>query len=68
VKKLVEVELVITEEDAKMFCTNRFRNLFRLVPSEYVTSTVGDRSDPRDAIVVVAKVVVPVTVRVPPTD
>ena len=38
VKKLVEVPLVITEEDAKMFCVKRLRNLLREVPSVYVTS------------------------------
>ena len=32
-KKLVEDPLVIIEEEAKMFCVNRFKNLFADVPS-----------------------------------
>ena len=32
-KKLVELLLVITEEEAKMFCVKRFKNLFADVPS-----------------------------------
>ena len=33
VNRLVEVELVITEVEAKMFCTNRSLNLYRALPS-----------------------------------
>jgi hypothetical protein len=32
--RLVEEALVITEEEAKMFCEKRLRNLSALVPSE----------------------------------
>jgi hypothetical protein len=72
VKKLVEDPLVITEEEAKMFCTKRLRNLFILVPSVKVLSRFGTISATvvvpvtvRLVIVVVAKVEVPVTERVP---
>jgi hypothetical protein len=34
VKKLVEVPLVITDDEAKMFCVKRLRNRAKLVPSE----------------------------------
>ena len=63
VKKLVEVAFVITDDVAKMFCANRFRNLLAALPSEYVMSKFGVRLESSAVIVVVARVDDPVTVR-----
>jgi hypothetical protein len=64
--KLVEVLLVSTEEDAKIFSVYVLRNLSALVPRERVTSVVGRISPAtvRRDVVVVAKVEVPDTARV----
>ena len=72
VKKLVDVELVIRDADAKIFCTKRLRNLLSDEPSAKVASILGTIFPTvevpmmvRLAIVVVARVEVPIIVNVP---
>ena len=71
-KRFVEVALVTREEDAKIFCTKRLRNLFMEDPMENVASRLGTMSltvevpvTVRLVMVVVARAEVPMTVRVP---
>jgi hypothetical protein len=71
-KKLEDVALVTTEEDAEIFSTNKLRNLFKGDPIEYIPSKLGRISctvevpvTKREVIVVVASVEVPVTERFP---
>ena len=60
-ERLVVEALVNTEEEAKMFCENVFRNLVALAPSEREISVVGRMSAATLRMPLIR--VVPVTLR-----